>query len=1141
MYHLKHQYVRQTVNDSELTRILATWLDLDDLGSDPNDDDIAAIFAFPGDLEEDETIAIDPEETNSCSPRAYVYKRVDRKIKPVPGIFPEDARVTRTFPEDPLTNLPELPKKPPDFVPTKKISEDRLKEINVNQSRFLSTEEEKLLVHTIVLNERSIAFQENERGTFRGDYFSPYKIPVVEHVPWAEKNIPIPPGIREKVITLLKEKIEAGVYEPSQASYRGRWFCVLKKNGNLRIVHDLQPLNGVTIREAGLPPNLDEFVESFAGRVIFSVLDMYWGFHARMLEPSSRDLTSFMTPLGLLRITSLPIGFTNSPAEFQACMIFILSAEIPHIANVFIDDIPIKGPTSRYEDKDGNPETLKENPGIRRFVWEHINDLHRILHRIGHAGGTVAHSKMQLCRNEVVILGQRCNSLGRLPEESKVAKILKWPDLNTVKEVRGFLGLCGTVRIWIEGYSTMARPLTELVRKTTDFLWDGRRKAAFEELKKKIASAPALHPIDYTCGRTVILAVDTSIHGVGFVLYQLDEDGNRRPARYGSLPMNERESRYGQPKLELYGLFRALRCFRAFLIGVQDLVVEVDAKYIKGMLNDPDLQPNATINRWIQGILLFDFKLVHVPGTKHLAADALSRRTIAEDDEDQRESDGWLDDIALYIQYGEPVNKESAPYLTYHSNDLPSTQPVKDTRLDDTLKEIRRFLVHLESPHFTTTQESQKFVRRATRYFMKNGRMYRRSTIGVPLKVIFNPDTRKSIIFDAHDRQGHKGVQAVWELLRQRFYWPRMRADVSFHAQTCHRCQLRSTKKMHVPITVSVPATIFTKVYFDVMKMPRAGIFEWIVAARDDLSGATECRAISNNDSKSMAKFFLEQIITRYGAVGEVVTDNGSPLSNEFQELLEKYGIPQIRISPYNSQANGVVERGHFTIREALIRACDGNLKRWPQLLPFAVFADRITTRQATGYSPYYLLHGVHPVLPFDLVQSTFMVTGFKSGISSEDLLTLRIRQLEMRSSDIDKASDRLARSRYRTKERFEEKHSHRMIWENIPKGTLVLVRDIHLEKTVSIKRKTEDRYLGPYEVHRRTKGGSYVLKELDGTFLRTSFAAFRLLPYHSRYATTLAPTIKNKDRIKQLVSNQGVDAKDLLDTSQEEETNDEV
>ena len=119
-----------------------------------------------------------------------------------------------------------------------------------------------------------------------------------------------------------------------------------KKTGKIRIVHDLQVLNGVTIRDAGLPPILDDFVEPFAGHQCYSVFDLYWGFDARKVHPTSRDLTAFLTPLGLLRITSLPTGFTNSPAEFQACMSFILQHEIPHVADIFIDDLPIKGPRS---------------------------------------------------------------------------------------------------------------------------------------------------------------------------------------------------------------------------------------------------------------------------------------------------------------------------------------------------------------------------------------------------------------------------------------------------------------------------------------------------------------------------------------------------------------------------------------------------------------------------------------------------------------------------------------------------------------------------------------------------------------------------------------------------------------------------
>ena len=157
-----------------------------------------------------------------------------------------------------------------------------------------------------------------------------------------------------------------------------------------------------------------------------------------------------------------------------------------------------------------------------------------------------------------MILGQKCTPQGRLTDTQKVEKILTWPALKSVKDVRAFLELCGTVRIWIENYSVKARPLTELIRQGTEFIWDERRAEAFEVLKKAITSPPALKPIDYQSDRPIVLSVDSSYIAVGFILSQENEKGKKRPARYGSILINEREARYSQSKLELYGLFRAL-------------------------------------------------------------------------------------------------------------------------------------------------------------------------------------------------------------------------------------------------------------------------------------------------------------------------------------------------------------------------------------------------------------------------------------------------------------------------------------------------------------------------------------------------------------------------------------------------------
>jgi hypothetical protein len=120
--------------------------------------------------------------------------------------------------------------------------------------------------------------------------------------------LPIPAGILNEVIKIFKDKTAAGVYECSDASYRSRWFCVKKKSGALRLVHDLQPLNGVTIRNSGVTPGAEQVIEAMAGRACYSMLDLFVGYDHRTLDVASRDLTTIQSPIGAMRLTCLPQG-----------------------------------------------------------------------------------------------------------------------------------------------------------------------------------------------------------------------------------------------------------------------------------------------------------------------------------------------------------------------------------------------------------------------------------------------------------------------------------------------------------------------------------------------------------------------------------------------------------------------------------------------------------------------------------------------------------------------------------------------------------------------------------------------------------------------------------------------------------------
>jgi hypothetical protein len=155
-------------------------------------------------------------------------------------------------------------------------------------------------------------------------------------------------------------------------------------------------------------------------------------------------------------------------------------------------------------------------------------------------------------------------------------------------------------------------------------VWSIEAQQAMDAIKAAITSSSAIRPIDYASGDEVIVAVDSSHIACGWILFQ-NSNGKRYPSHFGSITWNERKSRYSQAKIELYGLFRALRAAKVWLIGLKTFTVGVDAKYLKGMLRNPDIQPNAAMNCWLAGIALFHFKLRHVPGAKHLAPDGLSR------------------------------------------------------------------------------------------------------------------------------------------------------------------------------------------------------------------------------------------------------------------------------------------------------------------------------------------------------------------------------------------------------------------------------------------------------------------------------------------------------------------------------------
>jgi hypothetical protein len=249
-------------------------------------------------------------------------------------------------------------------------------------------------------------------------------------------------------------------------------------------------------------------------------------------------------------------------------------------------------------------------------------------------------------------------------------------------------------------------------------------------------------------------------------------------------------------------------------------------------------------------------------------------------------------------------------------------------------------------------------------------------------------EKRYELLKEVHDILGHKKIYAVHMQLLERFWWPFLNQDVKWFVQTCHQCQVRQMRYHHIPPTVAAPTSLFRKAHIDTMYMPHASGYRYIVQAHCSLSSYPEHRKLRKENGSTIGAFIFEEILCHWGALEEIVTDNGLAFIEALNWLAEQYEIHHIRILPYNSQVNRIVERLHLDVRKAIMKVCDGEERKWPTAMHAVFWAERITTHKALGHSAYYIAHGVEPLLPFDLAEATYMVPP-QSAMSTTKLIAL--------------------------------------------------------------------------------------------------------------------------------------------------------
>ena len=415
----------------------------------------------------------------------------------------------------------------------------------------------------------------------------------------------------------VKELLLNNLIEPSTSPYGAPILFVGKKDGTLRMCIDYRALNKITIKNKYPLPLIDQLMDQLSGAKVYTSLDLasgVWlttpcvsltlkvmpmlplvpaGYHQIRITPEDVPKTAFRTPFGHYQFKVLSFGLSNAPATFQAAMNDIFRGQLGKSVVVYIDDILAYSKT---------PE-------------EHLVHLEEVLQTLAKNDLFVKLSKCDFEKSEVKFLGHIVGKHGIRVDPAKTAVLSEWPVPKDVPEVRSFVGLATYFRKFIQGFSKLVAPLTNLTKQAVPWNWTDECQTAFENVKHALTHAPVLVAPDFTKPFHVI--ADASITGLGAVLMQ---EGN--PIAFESRRLIPAEVNYTTSEQELLAVVHAFKTWRCFLEGVNDVTVITD--------HNPNvtLQTNTNLSRrqarWAEYLQRFRFTWEYRPGRTNVA-DPLSR------------------------------------------------------------------------------------------------------------------------------------------------------------------------------------------------------------------------------------------------------------------------------------------------------------------------------------------------------------------------------------------------------------------------------------------------------------------------------------------------------------------------------------
>jgi ribonuclease HI len=357
---------------------------------------------------------------------------------------------------------------------------------------------------------------------------------------------------------------------------------------------DYREMNKLTVKNRYPLPRIDDLFDQLQGSSVYSKIDMRSGYHQLRVREEDIPKTAFRTRYGHYEFQVMPFGLTNAPAVFMDLMNRVCKPYLDKFVIVFIDDILIYS-------------CSKE---------EHAEHLKAILTLLREEKLYAKFSKCDFWIEKVQFLGHVINSKGIHVDPAKIEAVKNWASPTSPTKIRQFLGLAGYYRRFIEGFSRIAKPLTELTQKKKKFDWGEEQESAFQFLKQKLCEAPILALPEGS--EDFVVYCDASIQGLGAVLMQ-----RLKVIAYASRQLKPHEENYTTHDLELGAVVFALKIWRHYLYGTK-CTVFTDHKSLQHILDQKEL--NMRQRRWLELLSDYDCEIRYHPGKANVVADALSRK-----------------------------------------------------------------------------------------------------------------------------------------------------------------------------------------------------------------------------------------------------------------------------------------------------------------------------------------------------------------------------------------------------------------------------------------------------------------------------------------------------------------------------------